>query len=150
VTGRWRVGGHWGRTIIIEGDGPPDGQGRRPGDELVGVMDTPELAAEVVAAVNQPAMTEPATATIVATAYGDWIRETTWSEWDLDATGLTLLYEDDWCQEDSAAGRDTVILQSKDGRVWHVRINLDVAEQTVRTPIPDPFDDPAETAGLPT
>jgi hypothetical protein len=43
-----------------------------------------------------------------------------------------------------------VILQSQDGRVWHVRINLDVAEQTVRTPIPDPFGDPAETAGLPT
>jgi hypothetical protein len=51
--GRWRTGGHGGRTIIAEGSGEPDGHGRRPDDRLVGVMDTPELATEVVAAVNR-------------------------------------------------------------------------------------------------
>lgn len=43
----WRVGGHWGRTVVAEGHGPPDGQGRRDGDQLVGVMDTPALARHV-------------------------------------------------------------------------------------------------------
>ena len=49
---RWRVGGHWGRTIVAVGTGPPDAEGRRDGDDLVGVMDTPELARMVVAALN--------------------------------------------------------------------------------------------------
>lgn len=43
----YRTGGHWRRTIIRVGTGLPDEHGRRPGDELVGVMDDPELAALV-------------------------------------------------------------------------------------------------------
>jgi hypothetical protein len=50
---RWRTGGHWGRTLIVEGEGEPDKRGRRQGDRLIGVMDTPELAALVAAAVNE-------------------------------------------------------------------------------------------------
>ena len=49
---RWRVGGHWGRTIVAVGAGPPDAEGRREGDELVGLMDTPELARMVADALN--------------------------------------------------------------------------------------------------
>lgn len=49
---RWRTGGHWGRTIIAEGSGPPDAQGRREGDHLIGTMDTVALARLVVDAVN--------------------------------------------------------------------------------------------------
>jgi hypothetical protein len=44
---RWRVGRKVGRTIYLQvGDEPSDD------DVLVGVMDTPELAALAVAAVN--------------------------------------------------------------------------------------------------
>lgn len=49
---RWRVGGHWGRTIVIEGAGPALDDGRRVGDRLVGLMDTSALADLVVEAVN--------------------------------------------------------------------------------------------------
>lgn len=45
---RWRVGAHWGTTIVAEGSGLPDPAGRREGDELIGVMFRPELAREVV------------------------------------------------------------------------------------------------------
>ena len=44
---RWRTGRKVGRTIYRQvGDGPSDA------DELVGVMDTPELARMVVDALN--------------------------------------------------------------------------------------------------
>lgn len=39
-------------TVVLTGVGPADGQGRRPDDELVGLMKTPELAALVCRAVN--------------------------------------------------------------------------------------------------
>jgi hypothetical protein len=43
----WRVGRKVGRTIYLQvGDEPSDD------DQLIGVMDTPELALIVVAAVN--------------------------------------------------------------------------------------------------
>jgi len=43
----WRTGRKVGRTIYVQiGDEPSDG------DPLIGVMDTPELAALVVEAVN--------------------------------------------------------------------------------------------------
>jgi hypothetical protein len=56
---RWRVGQCWsakgGLTTVVEvGRQPADEQGRRPDDRLVGVMETPELARFVVAAVNGP------------------------------------------------------------------------------------------------
>ena len=41
-----RVGRKVGRTVYVRTGGPEDG------DDLVGLMDTPELAAAVVAAVN--------------------------------------------------------------------------------------------------
>jgi hypothetical protein len=45
---RLRVGGHWGRTLVAQGRyEPPDAEGRRPDDRLVGMVDTPELAAEI-------------------------------------------------------------------------------------------------------
>lgn len=43
----WRTGRNWGRTVVAEGHGPRDEQGRRAGDQLIGVMDTPELAQHV-------------------------------------------------------------------------------------------------------
>lgn len=48
----YRVGGHWGRTIIKVGTLPADEHGRRPDDELVGLMDSPELAARVCELFN--------------------------------------------------------------------------------------------------
>lgn len=41
-------------TVVQVGRQPADDHGRRPDDRLVGVMETPELARRVVAAVNQP------------------------------------------------------------------------------------------------
>lgn len=54
-TGRWRVGGHWNvdmTTVVEEGWGEPDADGRRPGDRLVGVAGDLQTAARIVAAVN--------------------------------------------------------------------------------------------------
>lgn len=45
---RWRVGGHWGLTIVAEGHGDPDEEGRRDGDELVGMVLSKPLAERVV------------------------------------------------------------------------------------------------------
>jgi hypothetical protein len=47
LTLQWRVGRHIGRTIYAVSDDAPDGDG-----VLIGVMDTPELAAEAVQAHN--------------------------------------------------------------------------------------------------
>ena len=44
----WRTGRHVGRTIYAQG-GP---EASREDDELIGVMDTPELAAEACAGHN--------------------------------------------------------------------------------------------------
>lgn len=44
----WRVGRHVGRTIYAMGGTEPS----RDTDVLIGVMDTPELAAEAVAGHN--------------------------------------------------------------------------------------------------
>ena len=44
----WRVGGHWAVTIIAEGHGEPDEDGRRPGDVLIGMALSPEAAWRVV------------------------------------------------------------------------------------------------------
>lgn len=48
----YRVGKHWERTIVEEGTGVPDEHGHRRGDKLVGVVDDPELAAEIVELLN--------------------------------------------------------------------------------------------------
>jgi hypothetical protein len=50
VTGAWRVGRHVGRTVYRQLGSFASGD-----DELIGVMDTPELAAEAVAARNAAA-----------------------------------------------------------------------------------------------
>lgn len=46
----WRVGRHVGRTVYRQTGTDPDGT-----DVLIGVMDTPELARQVVDAVNRAA-----------------------------------------------------------------------------------------------
>jgi hypothetical protein len=57
----WRVGRKVGRTLYIQkSEDPADG------DELIGMMDTPELAAQVVDAVNQAAALEDALREIFA------------------------------------------------------------------------------------
>jgi hypothetical protein len=48
ATGRWRVGRKVGRTIYRQIYQQPS-----DADPLIGVMDTPELAARVVASVNR-------------------------------------------------------------------------------------------------
>jgi hypothetical protein len=48
----YRTGSHWGRTIVRVGAQPPDVQGRRPDDELVGVVDDPALAERICALLN--------------------------------------------------------------------------------------------------
>lgn len=48
----YRTGGHWGRTIIRVGIQDPDEQGRRPDDELVGVMDDQDLAYRICELLN--------------------------------------------------------------------------------------------------
>lgn len=48
----WRTGSHWGRTIIREGVGEPDGEGRRFDDELVGVALTEKDGDFIVMCVN--------------------------------------------------------------------------------------------------
>jgi hypothetical protein len=52
-----RVGSHWSThgdmtTVVRIGDGQADAADRRPDDELVGVMKTPEMADLVCRAVN--------------------------------------------------------------------------------------------------
>lgn len=47
VANRWRVGRKLGRTVYVQMGASPD-----DGDLLIGVMDTPELAAHSVAAHN--------------------------------------------------------------------------------------------------
>lgn len=37
---RYRVGGHWGVTILQEGVLPEDEEGRRPDDKLIGMIDS--------------------------------------------------------------------------------------------------------------
>jgi hypothetical protein len=49
---RYRIGGHWGVTVVAVGDGEPDEHGRRDGDRLLGLMLTPADAELVVAALN--------------------------------------------------------------------------------------------------
>lgn len=44
----YRTGGCWGRTIVRVGIQPPDERGKRPDDEVVGLMDTPKLAEQAV------------------------------------------------------------------------------------------------------
>lgn len=43
----YRTGQHWGRTIIRVGTQPADAGGRRPDDQLVGVIDDPALAERI-------------------------------------------------------------------------------------------------------
>lgn len=49
----YRAGNHWGRTLVWEGSGEPDEDGRRPDDMLLGVLDTPELTHRVAYLLNQ-------------------------------------------------------------------------------------------------
>jgi hypothetical protein len=57
---RLRPGGHWGRTLVAQGRyEPPDAEGRRPGDRLVGMVDTSELAAEICRRWNGEALPPP-------------------------------------------------------------------------------------------
>jgi hypothetical protein len=51
----YRVGGHWGRTIVRIGVLPPDEQGRRDDDEIIGLLDTREYAERAVAGLNEHA-----------------------------------------------------------------------------------------------
>jgi len=48
----FRVGNHWGVTIVKEGEGLPDQDGHREGDELVGFMFNKDMAAHVVRLLN--------------------------------------------------------------------------------------------------
>lgn len=48
----YRTGGHWGRTIIRVGKGLPDANGRRPDDELIGLMDDAKMAKTVCELLN--------------------------------------------------------------------------------------------------
>jgi hypothetical protein len=43
----WRVGTHWGVTIIAEGSGAPDEGQRRLGDELIATAQTKEWAQQI-------------------------------------------------------------------------------------------------------
>jgi hypothetical protein len=52
MSDRYRVGGHWGVTIVEIGDGPLLAEGRRGGDRLVAVAQTEDDAALIVAALN--------------------------------------------------------------------------------------------------
>jgi hypothetical protein len=49
----WRTGGRWGNTIVREGDGHPDLEGRRSGDALVGLALTVEDADFICMCVNE-------------------------------------------------------------------------------------------------
>jgi hypothetical protein len=58
AAGQLRPGGSWSAkggltTLVAEGDGPADEQGRRPGDVNVGTVLSPGLAAEICEAVNE-------------------------------------------------------------------------------------------------
>lgn len=54
----YRTGSHWGRTLIREGAQPADASGRRPDDELVGVVDDPALAERICDLLNADAVGE--------------------------------------------------------------------------------------------
>lgn len=43
----WRVGTHWGVTIVAEGSGAPDEGSRRLGDELVATAQTKSWARQI-------------------------------------------------------------------------------------------------------
>lgn len=66
----FRVGGHWGTTIVREGRAEPDEQGRRADDELaaVAVNGDRSLASRIVAGLNAPAVLEARAAEIDAEA----------------------------------------------------------------------------------
>jgi excisionase family DNA binding protein len=49
----YRVGGHWGVTIVREGVAPPDETGHRPDALLLGVAQTKEWARRIVDALNR-------------------------------------------------------------------------------------------------
>jgi hypothetical protein len=57
LTGRYRVGAHWGVTIVELGDGPMTGEGRREGDRRIAVAQTPEDARRIVDALNAQEVT---------------------------------------------------------------------------------------------
>lgn len=48
----YRVGTHWGRTIVKTG-GKPDKEGKHPKDSLIGVVDSPSLARDIVLLLNK-------------------------------------------------------------------------------------------------
>lgn len=52
MSARYRTGSHWGRTLIREGSQPADVSGRRPDDQLVGVIDNPGLAERICVLLN--------------------------------------------------------------------------------------------------
>lgn len=50
----YRVGSNWRTTIVLEGKGPADQNGRRPGDKLVAwTGDNPNLAKRIVDLLNR-------------------------------------------------------------------------------------------------
>jgi hypothetical protein len=54
IRAEWRAGRSWGVTIVARGDGPDqDGDGRRDGDALLGVVFDPEVAQHIVAVHNR-------------------------------------------------------------------------------------------------
>lgn len=48
----YRTGSHWGTTIIREGTQPADERGRRPDDQLVGMVTDAGLAERICALLN--------------------------------------------------------------------------------------------------
>ncbi len=81
---------------------------------------------------------DPTTPVAVAGALAEWLREHLWTDGPWDGVGhgegWHLVYESDWSVEDTAAPRDTAIVQTADGRVWHCTVGVTAVEQTVRTP----------------
>jgi hypothetical protein len=53
ASGPYRAGGNWKRTLILVGKGKPDRDGRRKGDTLVGMLDTPKLTDKIVELLNE-------------------------------------------------------------------------------------------------
>lgn len=51
----YRVGNHWGVTIVWEGELPPDHEGRRPDDKLAGMINHGDkaLAERIVRLLNE-------------------------------------------------------------------------------------------------
>ena len=67
----WRQGSHAPRNLWVEDGSGPDGRGR-----AVGRMDTPELAAHVVACVNFCLASQESIRSTLATADSRWDDET--------------------------------------------------------------------------